>query len=594
MSGRPVKFYSTRLPPLSLDTLGMMLSDPPPVGSSVIFTGKMTYLFQHDQADALANIVDKVLALCGSFPESSRRCKYASKILASLNMTLPSILSCIAKKDVDVPRIRCISCDLCKRISSFRKSLKLAGEGDISRLMNAMRPQILPKKFSDLGPVSYRIEPFSIHLLHENNSTTYIPVLDRLSLDERIMIYDLIKKIRSYEWQNLRQPVSIDLPDIMEERKALARRFGRIEDRLLPFVAYSSVGLSDLYPLLVDDDISEFFVDKESSFAYLDHRNYGRCNSSLFVSKRAMCHLLTFAKMASGKVMDYFTPSLRASLKTKEFYVRISADMPPLSMEGTSMSVRKFFAKPMDLKTLISNETMSVDAATYCKAQIEKRKNFTIYGESGSGKTTLAVALDLLTPRSWRKISVESDVAENVSQQSYGKHQIRLLASSASKADQEKRVSVLNSLLHKSPDYVFFGEVLSREDSESLFQILAAGLKCIHTIHADSGESLLRRWTYQHKIPVQSLNDLDVLLQMRKLSYEGRIFRRVYRISEVVKDQERSEMPRILDVFLWDESKKVLRPVSGATVSLSHEGQFENYGEVMKSETNLPSKYGQI
>jgi len=572
----------------------MLLSDPPPEGGSVVFTGKMTYLFQHDQADALANLANKVMVLCGSIPEGSRGCKYASKIVASLNTTLPTILSRIVKKDSDAPRVRCFSCDFCKRVSSFRKSLKLAGEGDISRLMNAMRPQILPKKFPDLGPVSYHIEPFSIHLLHENGSTMYIPVLDRLSVDERALIYDLIKKIRSYEWQNLRKPVSIDLSDIMEERKALARRLGSIEDRLLPFVAYASVGLSNLYPLLIDDDVSEFFVDRESSFAYLDHRDYGRCNSSLFVSRSSMYHLLTFARMASGKVMDYFAPSLRASLKTKEFYVRISADMPPLSMEGTSMAVRKFFAKPMDLKALVSNETMSMDAAAYCMAQIDRRKSFTIYGESGSGKTTLAVALDLLTPRSWRKISVESDVAENVSQHSYGKHQIRLLASSTSRADQEKRVSVLNSLLHKSPDYVFFGEVLSKEDSESLFQILAAGLKCIHTIHAESGESLLRRWTYQHKIPVQSLNDLDVLLQMRRFSNEGRIFRRVYRISEVVKDQEKPGMPCILDVFLWDDDKKALKPVGDTAESLSHEGQFEDYGEVLKSGTNLPFRYGQI
>jgi pilus assembly protein CpaF len=228
-------------------------------------------------------------------------------------------------------------------------------------------------------------------------------------------------------------------------------------------------------------------------------------------------------------------------------------------MGGTAVSIRKFFSNPISLNELISNGTLTPEAGAFLEKRVQLRSNISIYGESGSGKTTLAVALDLLTPSTWRKISVESDVAENVTQTDLGKHQIRLLASTASKNDQEKRTFVLNSLLHKSPDYVFFGEVLSKEDSESLFQMFGSGLKCIHTIHAESGESLLRRWVFQHRIPAASLYDLDTFVELRKLGTGGCITRKVYRISEIIKDQLQDGIPGLVDIFSWDPATNSLR-----------------------------------
>jgi type IV secretory pathway ATPase VirB11/archaellum biosynthesis ATPase len=429
---------------------------------------------------------------------------------------------------------------------------------DLNRLAYAAAPQILPRGIKVLGEAQYRVEPFSINLLKHGRSTVYLPVLDSIKLEDRVRIFDLIRRVRAFEWQSLSSPISLDLSDIIEQRKGIMRELGDLNDLLLPFAAYSSVGLAYLFPLLMDDRISEFFIDKESSLAYLDHRDFGRCNSALYIGKKGIMHLLTFARMALGKTMDFQSPSLRSSIKTKDFNIRISADAPPLSLEGTSMCVRKFFSTPIKMHELVSNSTLTPEAAAYLVRMLHSRKNFSIYGESGSGKTTLAVALDLLTPSTWRKISVESDVAENITQSRFGKHQIRLLASSGTKPEQERRTTVLNSLLHKSPDYVFFGEILSKEDSASLFQILAAGLKCIHTIHAESAESLFRRLLCQHGVPAESLRDLDVLVEMRKRYGGDKICRRVFRISEVEKEP-RNPVPRIFDVFRWDEGSGALQ-----------------------------------
>ena len=118
----------------------------------------------------------------------------------------------------------------------------------------------------------------------------------------------------------------------------------------------------------------------------------------------------------------------------------------------------------------------------------------------------------------------------------------------------------MDSLLHKSPDYVFFGEVLSESDSRALFQILASGIRCIHTVHAPSGEGLLRRFAYQHHIPLLSLSDLGVLVQMRRFDIGGNFERRVVRVSEIIRDELPVEVPPLKDLFIWDSSSGQLEP----------------------------------
>ena len=569
-----VKIYSCHSP---LFTMEMLRSLPRFVHpqSLVIVRGEMSYLFRGDQIEVANNIFTQLSCIFEYLQHCERKCGNITNILESIGKPIFFILQTLISPSKKIG-IRCISCQICKSLTQFKKSLGIWSSYDVRKLMYIITPQILPPHILDIGESQYRIEPFSINIINETYPT-YIPILDKLSVKERSDVFDFAKRIKALEWKTLKSPISLLLFEIVEQRKNLARELGAPE-RLIPITVYHSVGLANLFPILLDDGVSEIFIDKEFSYAYLDHRDYGRCSTAVYVKKMDLMHLLTFARMASGKVIDYMSPSLRSSIKTDEFYVRVSADAPPLAMGGTSVAVRKFFSNPISLNELISNETLTEEAAVFLEKKIQDRKNISIYGESGSGKTTLAVALDLLTPSMWRKISVESDVAENVTQMDFGKHQIRLLASTASKSDQEKRTFILNSLLHKSPDYVFFGEVLSREDSESLFQIFSAGLKCIHTIHAESGESLLRRWVFQHKIPPPSLRDLDTLVELRKVGKEGCITRKVYRISELAKDSLRDGIPRLINIFYWD-------PALG---ELKMSCPSENFGGIEKQGSENP------
>lgn len=411
-------------------------------------------------------------------------------------------------------------------------------------MKHILRPQVLPRWLHSFGSFAYNVGPYEVRFLQRDSTLVY---LLNLTAPERDAVRKSIKALRREEMDS--PSLSLDLGAIISERRRRIKP-SVLESPLGSIALYGSVGLGDLYPLLADERLSEFYVDKERSFAYVDHREYGRCKTSIFVGKAAVGHLISFASSASGRSMGYDSPSLRSSIRTPDFHIRVSADMKPLAIEGTAIDVRRFFTSPLDLDALVMNRTIHPEAASYLIGCVLARRTITIYGESGSGKTTLAIALDLTAPGQWRKISIESDVGENVPQHRCMKNQVRLLASTEDEPARQKRVSVLNSLLHKSPDYVFLGEVLSKEDGLALFQILAAGIKGIHTVHADSAESLFRRFVYQYGVNPNSLFDLDVLIHVKRMAGPNdELARKVVRISEVCKESPCDEIPKLNEIF---------------------------------------------
>lgn len=540
----------------------------PSQGGPTIIDSDPSLMLQLDQTRSLQELARDLVRLIQSLPSSRHHRTSVGNLLES---DVFSALSTV----LDNPHhgLSRIQCPQCAAIERFKIDHGLLTMHSVKRLRYMLQPQALPPGLTSLGDVIYRVGPYAIHLGKYQGQRILTPVLSGLNIGDRRQIFETVIRIREAERLS-GQFTSIKLDEILRERKKIAE--AGTEKGLAGAAVYASIGLLRLYPLLLDDFIAEFYIDRNRSFAYLDHRELGRCLSSVFINASDMRRLITFARMASGKAMDYASPSLRVSLRTPDFNARISVDGPPLSLEGTSLSCRKFFISPLTVENLVSNGTMPSPLSSFLSEQVAKRRNITIYGESGSGKTTLAVALDLLTPPTWRKFSVESDVAENVSQSLLGFHQVRLLSAGTTPEEQAKRTHVLNSLLHKSPDYIFLGEVLSKEDSVSLFQILAAGLKCIHTVHAETAEGLLKRWVFQHGIPPSSLHSLDLLIQVEKRTVNGTVERRVARVSRVESDLASNELPALLDIYrngseVLDTEALAKVPYSAAVGAASHE-----------------------
>lgn len=248
--------------------------------------------------------------------------------------------------------------------------------------------------------------------------------------------------------------------------------------------------------------------------------------------------------------------------------VRASLDVSPLAADGFHLDIRRLERNRFSLVALVKNGTLSLEAAAYLYFSVLRRRNIVAIGEPGSGKTTLINALDLLTPPHWRKIAIE-DAIESIPQRDLGKHQVRL---KVEPVEEKKRFlskgREIVSLLHRTPDVIYLGEIQTASHSKAMFHALSAGLTGLQTCHADSPEQAMVRWVVHHNIPPICLRQIGIIVHVKKVgtSPQGIQRRRVVRICEVKGSCEppsegldfSSSSVQLVDVFKWDPTSDLL------------------------------------
>lgn len=389
----------------------------------------------------------------------------------------------------------------------------------------------------------YFIPPYKIKITRDNqNMQFYMPEIafdtskynsltklfeKQIISDQGFLDVEILKFNHLLDY--LKQTVEERLNNFFENKSE--RSFKFIRDWMI----YKIIGLEHLMPFLVDDLVQEIYIDKPKTPLYLDHQNFGRCLTNIVVTDSELERLKTRLCLEKDAILNFLNPSLKVELKTEKFHVRAAIDIPPLANDGLSMNIRKLRKKIWTLPELIKENMLTIEAAAYMLYILKRRINFTIIGEPGSGKTTLANAIDLLTPSQWRKITIE-DVIESIEQTQFGKFQTRYSVSPfESKIANHSKSEEIIKLLHRSPSWIFLGEIQTAEHSRALFEALSAGLVGIQTCHGRSAEMMVLRWINQHNIPLSSLLALDVLIETTLSYQDWKIKRNAFRIVEISK-----------------------------------------------------------
>ena len=387
----------------------------------------------------------------------------------------------------------------------------------------------------------YLIPPYKISILSlENQSPLY--TVDSIFKTEKYnsLCYNIEKNILTENGFLDSEILKLDV--LLKFLKNTVRRFlekknfdnsKKINSFLKDWIVYKILDLENIMPLLLDDQVQEIYLDKPNTTLFIDHQIFGRCLTNIKLTDAELEAIKTRLCLEKDTIINYLNPSLKVELKTDDFHVRAAIDIPPLASDGFSMNIRKLRKKIWTLPELISYNMLSIEAAAYILFIMRKKCNLTIIGEPGSGKTTLANAFDLLTPQKWRKITVE-DVIESIDQKEFGIFQTRY---SVSPFDNR---NILNSksdeiikLLHRSPTWVYLGEIQTAEHSKALFEALSAGLVGMQTCHGQSIEMMLIRWMNQHKIPASSILTLDCLIETHSNFEDWKIKRSVHKIVEI-------------------------------------------------------------
>jgi len=297
-----------------------------------------------------------------------------------------------------------------------------------------------------------------------------------------------------------------------------------VKNKIGFIAALKKLNFDKLFPLLIDDFIEEIFLDSPDDEIYINHQRYGRCRTSLRFNLKEIERIKTLFRLYSGKRLDFMNPTIKFVMKNKFFYCRFSIDVEPIQINNFALDIRKLNKNILTIQDLLKNGTLDSVIAAFLYFNILRRKNITVTGETDTGKTTLINAFDLLTPKEFRKIYIEN-IIESLNQFDYGKHQLKYKVNSLEGSIEEKysKSTQIKTLLHRTPDIIYLGEILTKEEAKAMFHCLAAGLRGFQTIHSKNIDSLINRFLYHFKIDQSCLNDLDLIILMKKNFNERKV-----------------------------------------------------------------------
>ena len=292
-------------------------------------------------------------------------------------------------------------------------------------------------------------------------------------------------QLRALDKEGIRDQIGVVVEKLIAEDgvpMTLAER-----ERLIEEILDEVFGLGPLEGLLKDPSISDILVNGHDN-VYVERG--GRLVETNIRFKDAAHVRLIIDRIVSniGRRIDDSSPIVDARLEDGS---RVCAVIPPLSLIGPVLSIRRFGKKLLTTEDLLKNETKSAGMLDFLSACVEARLNIVISGGSGSGKTTLLNTLTRFIPEEERIISIE-DTAELQIQQS---HVVRLETRPMNiegAGSITQRDLVINALRMR-PDRILIGECRGAEALDMLQAMNTGHDGSMTTVHANSGRDAFSR-----------------------------------------------------------------------------------------------------
>lgn len=301
-------------------------------------------------------------------------------------------------------------------------------------------------------------------------------------------------------------------------------------------------GYGPITPLLEDNAITEIMVNAPDEIYVEIDGKIVRDESISFINNKHIIRTIQRIVQPLGRTIDSANPMVDARLRDGS---RLNAVIPPLSLKGTVLTIRKFNKKLESIDDLLRRGSLTVDMARFLEVAVEAKLNIIISGGTGTGKTTLLNILSGFLGEDERIITIE-DAAELKLHQ---KHVISLetrLTNYEGEGEVTIRDLVRNSLRMR-PDRIIVGEVRGKEAFDMMQAMNTGHEGSITTLHANNSIDALNRLETmilmnEMEIPVSAVrgyieNAIDIIVQIDRLS-DGK--RKITSISELagIKDGE--------------------------------------------------------
>jgi pilus assembly protein CpaF len=325
-----------------------------------------------------------------------------------------------------------------------------------------------------------------------------------------------------------------------------------VRARLLEWVISDILGFGPLEPLLQESSITEVMVN---GFDNVYIERYGKVEKTrvTFENETHLMRIIDRIVAPLGRRVDESSPMVDARLPNG---YRVNVIIPPLSLVGPMLTIRKFAQTPFTSQDLVANGTLTTSLANFLKACVEAKVNIVISGGTGSGKTTLLNVVSAFIPSYERIITIE-DIAELQMKQDHVGRLEKRPSNVEGKGEVTIRQLVINSLRMR-PDRIIVGEARGGEALDMLQAMNTGHDGSMTTIHSNSPRDTLRRIETMVlmaglELPLRAIREqvssaIELIIHMERLR-DGT--RKVVHVAEVQGME--GETILMQDLFLFDQ-----------------------------------------
>jgi pilus assembly protein CpaF len=372
--------------------------------------------------------------------------------------------------------------------------------------------------------------------------------LEQTKLDvHKILLSQLdLRRLAGVNNGQAKEAVGNLIQDIMTKERVLLN--GTEKDKITKELLDEVFGLGPLEPLLSDPTISDILVNS-SDMIFIERRGKLQRVDVKFRDDRHLMQIIDRIVAAVGRRIDESSPMVDARLADGS---RVNAIIPPLALDGPSLSIRRFGTSPLMAEKLIELKSLSPEMLEILMAAVKSRISILISGGTGAGKTTFLNMLSRYIPESERLVTIEDAAELQLEQQNIVRLETRPPNVEGAGAIRQRQL-LINSLRMR-PDRIILGEVRGEEAFDMLQAMNTGHEGSMATIHANTCRDAIARLESMVAMANFSLPDkavrqqiaaaIGIVVQVSRMS-DGT--RKVTNIAEITGMDE--EVISMQDIF---------------------------------------------
>ena len=352
--------------------------------------------------------------------------------------------------------------------------------------------------------------------------------------------------------EELINQVSLGMVDILniKDHKDIEEKFKQAIDILLDkhfpnsdkktlaflrsYLIQRSLGMGEVEVILDDDNLEEVAINSAKDAIWVYHIKLGWLKTTMRMPNEEQTkHYASMIGRKVGRQLTLLEPLMDAHLTTGD---RVNATISPISVQGNTITLRKFAAKPWTITDFIKSGTISPAAASLIWLGVQYELSTLIAGGTATGKTSMLNVVANFFPPNQRIITIEDTREIQLPKFLHWVPMVTRLPNPEGKGEVSMLDLLVNSLRMR-PDRIIVGEIRRKREAEVLFEAIHTGHSVYATVHAnDTRETITRLVNPPIEIPRTMLPAISMIVVQYRNRRTG--LRRTFQVSEILPNSE--------------------------------------------------------